>query len=438
MKKFLILAALCVLATLSANQRLQQRHSYAVNYTYQNDDFFYFHRWVNETPVYLPGQPDVLHHLDIENRLLDWDGSDTGWQSLDPIMFYPAVYHNQTGRLVCYYNTPQGGYRFEQYDQEGRLVSLRRYLISEGDLQFDSTLRYFYGNHSSPDSTYSSWFNGAGIHYYYKILPVFDPNGVKLEEYRYDSGDSLTWFPYRHTTLFHRNESLPDGFQYRLHNPVFELTWSGMASASVNFYQPGLYGRAMVEALTVDYYENGNWVPQEQHDYTYNLFGGEVGISITAWDLDMMHIPDYFPAVYNYSFSAEGYFLGQEWYIDTGLEPPTWGDISYVWEPMVAANDPQPPVPALAEIQAWPNPFSAEAELRIDIDKLPADALLSVYNLRGQLLRSLTLDTVQTGKRSAKWDGRDGGGKPCPSGVYLLRVRSTGKDLARGKAVLAR
>lgn len=41
MKMFPVaLLAVLALAPLSAYQRLQQRQSYAVDYTYQNDDFF--------------------------------------------------------------------------------------------------------------------------------------------------------------------------------------------------------------------------------------------------------------------------------------------------------------------------------------------------------------------------------------------------------------
>jgi flagellar hook assembly protein FlgD len=41
---------------------------------------------------------------------------------------------------------------------------------------------------------------------------------------------------------------------------------------------------------------------------------------------------------------------------------------------------------------------------------------IDIYNIKGQLVRS-----VQLGKGETQWDGKDKQGQNCPSGVYLLR-----------------
>lgn len=66
-----------------------------------------------------------------------------------------------------------------------------------------------------------------------------------------------------------------------------------------------------------------------------------------------------------------------------------------------------------------PNPFNPST--RIDFE-LPAPEQLSlaVYNLRGQLVRSLSSGLLQAGSHRVVWDGRNDAGMAVSSGVYLL------------------
>jgi hypothetical protein len=77
------------------------------------------------------------------------------------------------------------------------------------------------------------------------------------------------------------------------------------------------------------------------------------------------------------------------------------------------SNDDPGSLPAL-NLMCYPNPFAGETSIRFSTGH-PAE--VSIYNLRGQLVRqwSRTTDPIQ-------WDGRDTRGVPAAPGVYLVRA----------------
>jgi flagellar hook assembly protein FlgD len=58
--------------------------------------------------------------------------------------------------------------------------------------------------------------------------------------------------------------------------------------------------------------------------------------------------------------------------------------------------------------------------------RLPAASLVSlrVYDVGGQLVRTLVEGGLQPGEHSAFWDGRSDGGQASSSGVYLVSLRA--------------
>jgi len=77
--------------------------------------------------------------------------------------------------------------------------------------------------------------------------------------------------------------------------------------------------------------------------------------------------------------------------------------------------------------QNYPNPFNPET--RINFKMVRAGTVeLGVYNLRGQLVRSLVSGTQSAGEHSVIWDGRNDSGQVMPSGTYLYKVRANGYE----------
>lgn len=74
-----------------------------------------------------------------------------------------------------------------------------------------------------------------------------------------------------------------------------------------------------------------------------------------------------------------------------------------------------------------PNPFNPGAQIGFAVKRNSA-VKIEVYNVLGQKARTL-LDGMQTaGFHTVVWDGRDDGGTPLASGVYLFRMEVGGKS----------
>lgn len=84
--------------------------------------------------------------------------------------------------------------------------------------------------------------------------------------------------------------------------------------------------------------------------------------------------------------------------------------------------------PAKLSIGNYPNPFNPETTIRF---ALPASGLvkLSVYNVRGQKVRTLVNDTCPQGVQSVVFNGRDDACNTLASGVYLYRLEAAGKSI---------
>ena len=103
---------------------------------------------------------------------------------------------------------------------------------------------------------------------------------------------------------------------------------------------------------------------------------------------------------------------------------------------VVAAPDPEVPG-AAAALAAWPNPFNPRVNLAWEQPRAgPLD--LAVYDLRGRLVRRLLAGESVPARGHVVWDGTDGGGRPVPSGVYLVRLGAPRTPGAVQRITLAR
>lgn len=83
---------------------------------------------------------------------------------------------------------------------------------------------------------------------------------------------------------------------------------------------------------------------------------------------------------------------------------------------------------------ASPNPFTDQTALRFSLPEA-ATVSLAVYNVNGQLVRTLESGQVSAGTHQVMWDGRDDAGARVARGVYFCRM-DTGGFSATEKVVL--
>ena len=95
----------------------------------------------------------------------------------------------------------------------------------------------------------------------------------------------------------------------------------------------------------------------------------------------------------------------------------------------------QPETP-FALYGSWPNPFRGGTTINFSLPR-EGQARLAVYNVAGQLVRTLHDGVLPAGSQSVSWDGRNQAGRSVPGGVYFYRL-STGDRTLTHKTVLVR
>ncbi len=74
-------------------------------------------------------------------------------------------------------------------------------------------------------------------------------------------------------------------------------------------------------------------------------------------------------------------------------------------------------------IQSYPNPFNASTQIEFAVFQ-SGQTTLSIFNGRGQEVKTLIWGQVEAGEYVASWDGRNERRDNLPSGVYFVRLQS--------------
>jgi lysophospholipase L1-like esterase len=91
--------------------------------------------------------------------------------------------------------------------------------------------------------------------------------------------------------------------------------------------------------------------------------------------------------------------------------------------------------------QNYPNPFNPSTSIRYDVPaaeppESEVSVLLQVYNLRGQLIKTLEDGVKAPGSYVVHWDGRDEMGESAVSGIYLYRIQAGSYRATRKMVIL--
>jgi hypothetical protein len=113
--------------------------------------------------------------------------------------------------------------------------------------------------------------------------------------------------------------------------------------------------------------------------------------------------------------------------------------------PPVANDDPVAPDVSAVSIIAYPNPFTGFTNIKVSALSLGyrakdpvSDAGIAIYNIKGQKVKSVVLDTGKVGEQSIYWDGRDMQNNRCASGVYIVTLILDGRSISSRKVTFIR
>jgi hypothetical protein len=103
--------------------------------------------------------------------------------------------------------------------------------------------------------------------------------------------------------------------------------------------------------------------------------------------------------------------------------------------PIPGVEDPDGPPQRLA-VASYPNPFNPRTTVSYALPHA-GRVVIEIFNVKGELVRTLLDERRPAGRGELTWSGRDDGGREVGSGVYFVRVRHADAT-ALTRAVLLR
>jgi hypothetical protein len=158
------------------------------------------------------------------------------------------------------------------------------------------------------------------------------------------------------------------------------------------------------------------WVSQNGWQLLYNPL---VGVSFSNGTTYIYCAP----YIDTYRFNSSGLYIGRD---DPGYMQYSYG-YGLSWYTVNPVDD-NYVEPAIIYLSACPNPFIDNLNISIIDNKAPTD--ISIYNLKGQLIRSWK--DVRADELT--WDGKDNANHPVSSGIYIIKARQ-GKDSSVVKVI---
>jgi hypothetical protein len=102
------------------------------------------------------------------------------------------------------------------------------------------------------------------------------------------------------------------------------------------------------------------------------------------------------------------------------------------------ASSETPPIPETFSLsQNYPNPFNPSTTIKYEIPAGKGSLLvkITIYDIRGRLVKKLVDDEKEPGRYQVHWDGKDDRGIQVSSGVYMYRIEA-GKFVSTRKMVM--
>ncbi len=85
-------------------------------------------------------------------------------------------------------------------------------------------------------------------------------------------------------------------------------------------------------------------------------------------------------------------------------------------------EEPETDFTKLALRQNTPNPFNPVTNIHFSVPANAGSVELTVYNVNGQVVRTLVNGDIEAGPHSVVWNGRDEAGRSVATGIYFARL----------------
>ncbi|MBN2016887.1 MAG: CotH kinase family protein [Candidatus Cloacimonetes bacterium] len=86
-------------------------------------------------------------------------------------------------------------------------------------------------------------------------------------------------------------------------------------------------------------------------------------------------------------------------------------------------------------LKNYPNPFTNQTKISFSLPQTEF-VEVTIYNIKGQIVKTLLKDSCNPGEYSVMWDGKDNYGSDLKSGIYLYRLSVDGEPQMTEKMIL--
>lgn len=249
-------------------------------------------------------------------------------------------------------------------------------------------------------------------HFLKQVNPLYWPQEINLPLHQNDEIQGLS--EYNFIQILRNNPTEMDTFlimQFYPDNNEASIQYSKPVFSKLNctiqnFSCPGALCLQADGTFTVEY-ALGDGVVQGEYDPQIP-------------ELDSMQVNLEKSRIYDYKMG----YLTSKAIIYLANQEGTGGKLYFAYIPVTeVANEDVYQTPAITSVRSFPNPFKEHLSVAINSNKtLPADIL--VYNLKGQLVRTLQKGTILTkGKNTINWDGKNDAGIQTSSGIYFIHSK---------------
>ena len=114
--------------------------------------------------------------------------------------------------------------------------------------------------------------------------------------------------------------------------------------------------------------------------------------------------------------------INEYWVCSLFNDPMMLSDPSNIVSINILSNE-DDTISAGNSLNVYPNPFRSSTSFALR-GKANRQVTISIYNIKGQLVRSMTGSTDQNGEASLNWDGTNSSGNKVDSGVYYYQLNS--------------
>lgn len=342
------------------------------------------------------------------------------------------------------------------YRPDNHLLRVDIIALLDGEWQDYGVVDYLYENNLLRSARYDlytdqgrePWWQAA---FYYlpntfilnKVVEIYYFNGpapgsMRKYEYSWDAGsrpseiiesvssEMSNWvIQARHTYVYHNDDQTTHAAYMRMleYGFVFlDRMVSGIQPTKLlehrNFSQP--YGTTSWTEMYRDFYvydANNQLLRIDKYD--------QVGPN--QWEVNWQQTYEY----------EGGLPVTETWWSDSDGNDVLTSDhrMVYAYTQITDADDPVA-TPIVSKLKVYPNPFNPQTGISYKLEA-SAQTEVSVYNLKGQKVRTLQNGASQPGEHNLSWDGRDDQGRDLAAGIYLIRL-DAGKKSSMVKAVLAK